>query len=962
MADENLQNEESQGIEGISLSENNTELNKQYAEFNAKFPIEKLKSLTLEEFTNLNKDNDDYFCTWVEQKLRSLGSIQGATSLKFGIYRYNKQPEVNCKKDDKYAWRSSLGNSATEAFENVRSKLVQVAEAASKDPIDFDAIDKCDLSPMFKWKVAFLYSKHRLLSVYSENSLYYLAQEKGMEISKNTKISDIQQFLLQKQDCDNRWDYTKSLWQEWDNRPKEPYNDFPVERWLSLFSENSVFSSENLDTLKKFLAFGGSATCAQLSQKYGKDAQYYNSSCINLAKRVANRLALVPEKRENGNLLYWPILFDGRDVNKNDNILGTFLWTLKPNLKTALEQYFNMPVFPSIQYFVAKISDAPNIFKAAVENNCWRMQERYKVQNSSAVTNNFNPILSMNPGDVLLLVNGDKIYAYGHAKNVAKNPQLHYLLKDVVSQNNHYYPSNDCNVTFDDNDVYYEKIYEGCKDDWSQYIDVDKWKSYRATSGVTIEGVMSATSFARNSIYKVSADWARKKIKELNEQFFKNLTESERMIQKTKELLMATKNLILHGAPGTGKTYLAKEIAESMGAEWKMVQFHQSYDYTDFVDGLRPKNDDGKVVFERRDGVFKIFCEKALKTKAVNSIDNFEESFDKLTDYLAENEFLDVPLLSGKGAFRIALNSNEDGFVTLIPKEDGKYEKDSTRFYNKAQCYNVYRELPGTPKKGFDNYRKTIVKEMKKSFGLKDYAAGNTENNDTSTKPFVFIIDEINRGEMSKIFGELFFSIDPGYRGKDGAILTQYANMQSKDDANEFDRALNATEYGHFFVPENVYIIGTMNDIDRSVESMDFAMRRRFAFMEIKAEDRVEMLKDAENGIPDIADEAETRMKNLNKAIEGVETLSSAYDIGPAYFLKLKNYFNGSNNEEAFAKLWEYHIEGVVKEYLRGMDNAGDLLKKLKAAYDIGKPVDPKETSKILNLEMTESNAHLFKR
>lgn len=284
------------------------------------------------------------------------------------------------------------------------------------------------------------------------------------------------------------------------------------------------------------------------------------------------------------------------------------------------------------------------------------------------------------------------------------------------------------------------------------------------------------------------------------------------------DFLKNNHNIILHGAPGTGKTYLAKEIAESMGAEWKMVQFHQSYDYTDFVEGLRPaKGQDGKAdCFERKDGVFKEFCAKALSSK---------------------------------------------------------------------------------------------------------------------DRKFVFIIDEINRGEMSKIFGELFFSIDPGYRGKDGAILTQYANMQSKDDANEFDRALNATEYGHFFVPENVYIIGTMNDIDRSVESMDFAMRRRFAFMEIKAEDRVEMLKDAENGIPDIADEAETRMKNLNKAIEGVETLSSAYDIGPAYFLKLKNYYNGSNNAEAFAKLWEYHIEGVVKEYLRGLPDAKSKLKDLATAY-----------------------------
>ena len=182
---------------------------------------------------------------------------------------------------------------------------------------------------------------------------------------------------------------------------------------------------------------------------------------------------------------------------------------------------------------------------------------------------------------------------------------------------------------------------------------------------------------------------------------------------------------------------------------------------------------------------------------------------------------------------------------------------------------------------------------------------------------------------MSKIFGELFFSIDPGYRGKSGDVRTQYANLQK--DQNEFDKALGVVDlnnFGHFFVPENVYIIGTMNDIDRSVESMDFAMRRRFAFKEIKAEDRIAMLKDPENGIGDYAEKAEKRMNALNEAI-GSETvgLSHAYDIGPAYFLKLKDC------DYSFDKLWDYHIKGLVTEYLRGMDENGEKFKALKDAY-----------------------------
>ena len=238
------------------------------------------------------------------------------------------------------------------------------------------------------------------------------------------------------------------------------------------------------------------------------------------------------------------------------------------------------------------------------------------------------------------------------------------------------------------------------------------------------------------------------------------------------------------------------------------VQFHPSYDYTDFVEGLRPKNDNGNIGFERKDGVFKEFCKEALNNQSSN---------------------------------------------------------------------------------------------------------------------FVFIIDEINRGEISKIFGELFFSVDSGYRGEKGKVQTQYANLI--EDGDEFKDG--------FYIPENVYIIGTMNDIDRSVESMDFAMRRRFAWKEIKAETEYgkNMLNSliGKNNITDsIVKEVKDRMKKLNEAISNTPELSDAYNIGASYFLKLENYYKDNDKDKAFKKLWENHLEGLLFEYTRGMTNQKDIIDKLK--------------------------------
>lgn len=385
-------------------------------------------------------------------------------------------------------------------------------------------------------------------------------------------------------------------------------------------------------------------------------------------------------------------------------------------------------------------------------------------------------------------------------------------------------------------------------------------------------------------------------------------------------LLKENRNLILHGAPGTGKTFLAKKIAEGMNAKIGFCQFHPSYDYTDFVEGLRPvKTDDASGIgFERKDGVFKEFCKKAILNQTgveKQGSDNFEEAWKSLVEKLDEVNVIDIPLLSGKGTFPIELNEYGTGLASRTYKTETRDEwiPGKSKFFNKDQLYNIYKGLPGTPAEGHDNYRKAVVKKMKEDFGLKDYIEIIENKSDSKNqKPFVFIIDEINRGELSKIFGELFFSIDPGYRGLDedgkqkGIVNTQYQNLLTGTS----DIFANG-----FFIPENVYIIGTMNDIDRSVESMDFAMRRRFIFKEVTAEESAENMN--------LGEEAKSRMTRMNEAISKTEGLNSSYFIGGSYFLGVTD----------FDKLWNLKLSSLITEYLRGMDDDNSKYDRIKDAY-----------------------------
>ena len=395
--------------------------------------------------------------------------------------------------------------------------------------------------------------------------------------------------------------------------------------------------------------------------------------------------------------------------------------------------------------------------------------------------------------------------------------------------------------------------------------------------------------------------------------------------------------MILHGAPGTGKSFLAKQIAADIVSSGKkceytelsdeeksqieFVQFHPSYDYTDFVEGLRPKlNDDGSMGFELQSGIFMKFINKARKNyedsqkttetlKIEQSVqDLMSEFFDGvfqeekrfetkngnsfiITNVDEKHIYINIP--GNATANKLTLNINE---VRKMLESGKKFNqiKDITSFFEKR---NATQEF---------SYDFVIFNEIKKMKASKPQEA-----NIEAQKKYVFIIDEINRGEISKIFGELFYSIDPGYRGKTGEITTQYSNLH--DDPEE-----------KFYIPENVYIIGTMNDIDRSVDSFDFAMRRRFRFIELKANEMIGMLDSLSK---ERKQDAIKRMTSLNNAITtNVKDLNESYHIGAAYFLKL--------NEIYPEQLWSDYLEPLLKDYIQGMPNEEEIITSLKNAYN----------------------------
>ena len=451
-------------------------------------------------------------------------------------------------------------------------------------------------------------------------------------------------------------------------------------------------------------------------------------------------------------------------------------------------------------------------------------------------------------------------------------------------------------------------------------------------------------------------------------------TMDKRSADKYIQLLKTNKNLILTGAPGTGKTYLAKQIAKQLlkiedddelqkDKRFGFVQFHPSYDYTDFVEGLRPlKESQGSIGFKRQDGVFKAFCKQAILSDTADA-DTLSDINDNPTVWkvslggtydnpirkdclnnsyirIGWHEYGDVEDFNDFEAFenggKNVLRAFQSGMqigdlvvscysakeVDAIGVITGEYE-----YHAEGGDYPRYRNVKWLVKGIKENI---IELNNNKPFTLSTiYKANITaeaalkiaqkySSNKIVEAPrkdvAIFIIDEINRGEISKIFGELFFSIDPGYRGVTGRVKTQYQNLIEEGDAFK----------DGFYVPENVYIIGCMNTADRSIAIVDYALRRRFAFCQIEPElgDSFKAYLCSELSRV-FVEKICSKLNRVNSIIRESASLGKGLEIGHSYFCQISSVEDESDWWQSICK---YELFPYIQEICFENENLGNEL------------------------------------
>ena len=380
-------------------------------------------------------------------------------------------------------------------------------------------------------------------------------------------------------------------------------------------------------------------------------------------------------------------------------------------------------------------------------------------------------------------------------------------------------------------------------------------------------------------------------------------------LEKYSRLLLKKHNIILQGAPGTGKTYNTAAIAlrtlgiqdinltdhktvmerynSLLGDQIFFTTFHQSLDYEDFVEGLKPHvqtDENGNsigVTYEPEDGIFKRACNAVRTDQSKNIVECIDDYIQKIKGY---NNKREIPTVTGRSSLYVWWKEGNTTISTRsVNSTSSRGEEYSPSPLNIEKI--KLQALGNGSENNWPAYAQAFIEAVKEEYQV------------TTDKPVVLIIDEINRGNVSKIFGELITLLEPDKRLNGNhpiKVMLPYTK----------------TEFG---VPSNLYIIGTMNTTDRSTGTLDYALRRRFAFVTLKSQKSVIEKYYSDAGNNALGDIAASLFEDIRDFIKSPDHLSGEMSIddlmiGHSYFM--------ADSEEDLKDKMEYEILPLINEYI----------------------------------------------
>ncbi|MFC4267508.1 EVE domain-containing protein [Polaribacter marinivivus] len=951
----------------------NENLHKLKQEFLAYWSLEKLEVMTLDEYTDTNRENS--FCYWLEHITRDLGSIVGGSSYKFGIYKMGAtsktESATNRTNDGEYAWHTKYGATALEAFNTIKSLIIRIANYAQEG--NLNSIDDIDLGNAFKWKIAFLYGNYNCVNMFKLDALRIVASNLKIKFNNKTPISFFHKTILElKPQEEDYFKYCHRLWKQYQERQIDVKKDFA--KWLN---------KNTFDSYRAYLGYTNQSIEEKLVEinHFFDEIDFFFVDPKKVNELISSILFLLSKKERSKNQDF--VIYD----NKNSNgipkaILGknNYIKFLKERFEYRTPNYWIFQGNPNIYDIAAalkaghlkswkvaahkdkiQVGDQIIIWQTGNNAGCYALaevtsevsvfeeekyeQQYYKNTQSSEPTERVQiKILKYLAEDPILWVDIKDNPIFSEFK--AGNQGTNFSASELEFNELLYYNSNP-NSFFEVKNKFNEGIFNNYISNLKQL--VSQLGLNRDDSRVVFSvrndrlnfiigqryafnlylnkskgsyGVISKEKLTENSapfrgkdrevLYTYFKDFQPKvnewssiinamsqELKRTNKSGYNNYNNIDfqnyvfglTASAKNNINMFTPINQILYGPPGTGKTYFLKEqLFDKYTSKQTSITKEQHFETV--VSNCSWWQVIAIALLDLKKGkVSDIFVHLWVQKKA--SLSNSKTIRPTLWGQLQSHTIQDCEFVNVSSRQQpLIFNKTEDSYWEILEDEVKELApelldlKDSVENYNPdpdniVKHYEFVTFHQSFAYEDFIEGIKPVLPENEEETADLGYQIEDgvfkklciKAKNDPENRYAIFI-DEINRGNVSAIFGELITLIELDKRKGEKNELTIKLPYSKKE----------------FSVPSNIDIYGTMNTADRSVEALDTALRRRFEFKEMMPNYKV--IVNEEVASIQLSEVLETINQRIELLIDRDHTIGHSYFVGVDTPEKLANAFN----------------------------------------------------------------------